>query len=232
MPIDRLLPPLAGLVIAALLVPPQQAPAPVEKLGPTTYRVARMRVDTARREVVVPGTINPAEILEFLASTKDGMKAYESAMSLDTDAISFNATMLLIGLDPSRSRPAMRQFDQTPPQGDPVEIEIAWQAGATTQRVKAEDLIFDQRAKQTLRTNPWVYTGSTFYDDGAGRRYLAETDGVLIGFMHGPQAIIDHPLNDLISGYGSVVLNPQLQLKPGTAVTVTIRALPVDRKQP
>ncbi len=49
--------------------------------------------------------------------------------------------------------------------------------------------------------------------------------------MHGPQAVIDHPLNDLIGGYGYVVLNPKFDLKPDTQITVTIRALPTERKQ-
>lgn len=211
-----------------------QAPvpqAPVEKLSASSYRVGKMRVDTARREVVVPGTINPAETLEFLASTANGLKAYESAFSLDTNAISFNAAMLLIGLDPARARPSMMQFDSTPPQGDPVEIEVEWQSGGRTHRVKAEELVFDQRSKTPLRSSPWVYTGSTFAEDGVGRHYRAELDGVLIGFMHGPQPVIDHPLNDLIGGYGYVVLNPKFNLKPDTAITVTIRALALERKQ-
>ncbi len=159
---------------------PPPPPSPVEKLSASTYRVGKMRVDTAKREVVVPGTVNPAETLEFLASTSQGLKAYESALSLDANAISFNAAMLLIGLDPSRARPSMMQFDATPPQGDPVEIEVEWQSGGRTQRVKAEELVYDQRSKKPLRSSPWVYTGSTFVEDGVGRRYRAELYGVLI----------------------------------------------------
>lgn len=225
---------LAGLAIAAVMAAPQQQqppPSPVEKLSASTYRIGKMRVDTAKREVVVPGTVNPTETLEFLASTTMGLKAYESALSLDTNAISFNAALLLIGLDQARARPAMMQFDATPPQGDPVEIEVEWHSGGRTQRVKAEELIYDQRSKKPLRSSPWVYTGSTFVEDGIGRHYRAEMDGVLIGFMHGPQAVIDHPLNDLIDGYGYVILNPKFDLKPDTAVSVTIRALPLERKQ-
>ena len=45
--------------------------------------------------------MNDVEMLEFVANTINGAKAYESALTLQTDAISFNAALLLIGLDPA-----------------------------------------------------------------------------------------------------------------------------------
>jgi hypothetical protein len=204
-------------------------PAPVEKLGPTTYRIGQMHVDTAQREVAVPGTVNGVSVLEFVANTLGGMKAYETALTLNTNAISFNAALLLIGLDPSRGRPALLQFDPTPPEGDPVDITVDWQQVGKPRRARVEELLYDRRTKRTLPEGPWVYTGSRFVDLGVngGRQYLAELDGVLIGFMHGPQAIIDNPRNDAAQGYGAIVLNPALGLAPETPVTLTIRALPV-----
>jgi hypothetical protein len=232
----NILSPLQGLLIAGWLLlslqaPAQPAAAPVEKLGPSSYRIGRVQLDTVRREVVVPGKVNAAATLEFLAGTVNGLKEYETLLSLDVSAVSFNTAMLLIGLDPSHARLPAMQFDPQPPRGDPVEISIEWQDGSRRRRVTAEELIWDQRTKKTLREGPWVYTGSGFIDDGNGKRYLAELDGVLIGFMHGPQSIIDSPLNDAITGYGSFVLNPNLGLKENTSVSVTIKALPLDRKQ-
>ena len=108
----------AAVALGAQAAP--EKPAPVEKLGPNSYRIGRMRIDTAKREVVVPGTVNPVSVLEFVANTPQGVKAYESAFTLDTSAISFNAALLLIGLDPSRARPSQVQFDPAPPSGDPA----------------------------------------------------------------------------------------------------------------
>lgn len=242
------LPPLLGLLIGLaaaiqsqqLPVPPvqdpvvptgQEKPAPIEKLGPSTFRLGKMRVDTAMREVVVPGTINAATTLEFVANTLGGLKAYESAMTLETNAVTFNAAMLLIGLDPSRARPAQVQFDPNAPQGDPVEITVEWRDGGRTRRIKAEELLWDERIKKPLQNERWVYTGSTFIEDGTGKRFLAELDGVLIGFMHGPQAIIDTALNQAVGGYGSITLNTRLGLQENTPVSVTIKALPLEQKQ-
>ena len=210
--------------------PPSKKPAAIERLSPTTYRVGQMRVDTAKREVATPGTLNEVTVLEFVANTKRGAKAYESAITLDTNAVSFNSALLLIGLDPSHARPAAMQFDRTSPQGDPVELFVEWSLKGKPRRVRVEEFLFDRRTKKTVREGPWVYTGSTFIDTGQGEgktTYLAELDGVLIGFMHGPQAVIDSPRNDAVDGFGAIVVNPNLQIPAGTAVTLIVKALPV-----
>lgn len=210
--------------------PPGTKPAAIEKVGATAYRIGGMLVDTAKRDVRVPGFFNSVPTLEFVANTKGGYKAYESAMTLETNAVNFNAAMLLIGLDPAHAKPAAFQFDPTPPQGDPVEIHVEWQSRGRTRRVLVEELLYDSRTKKTLKEGPWIYTGSSFIDDGGnGRQYLAEMDGVLIGFMHGPQAIIDNPRNDAVGGFGSIILNPALGVAENTPLTLTVKALPLDK---
>ena len=205
---------------------PSPAGSPVEKLGDHTYRIGQLRVDTARREVSVPGTLNEITTVEFVANAKDGVKAYESAVTLDTDAVSFNAALLLIGLDPARGKPSKMQFDPVPPEGDPVELLIEIPDGARLRRQHLEEILFDQGTKKALTAGPWVYTGSTFVTTADGSRFMAEADGVLIGLMHGPSAIIDNPRNDLLGRFGAIILNPKL-VKAGTKVSVIVRALPL-----
>jgi hypothetical protein len=77
-----------------------------------------------------------------------------------------------------------------------------------------------------LKKGPWVYTGSTFFKGPDGiDRYQAEVDGVLIGFMHAPQLVIDNPRSDALDGFGYYVLNPEIGLKPGMPITLTVTAL-------
>jgi hypothetical protein len=192
------------------------------KIDASTYAIGEMRVDTARKTLTVPGTVNDVSILEFVANTTNGMKAYETAITLNTNAVSFNAAMLLLGVDPARGKPSKVQFDPTPPSGDPVEITVTYSSPAGSRTAPIEELLFDQRTKRTVPAGSWVYTGSSFLTDG---RFLAELDGVLIGLMHGPQAIIDNASNVAVGGYNSIVLNPNLGLKPGSPVTITVRSL-------
>ena len=141
---------------------PTPAPSPVERLGPNRVRVGNIRVDTAKKELSVDGVVNEVLMLEFLANTKDGFKAYESALELDTNAINFNVACLLIGLDNAGAVVSRYQFDPLPPQGYPLELFIEWDSGGTRRRIRAEQLVYNKVTKQTLTEGPWVYTGSVF----------------------------------------------------------------------
>jgi hypothetical protein len=209
--------------------PPPITPPPLSKLGPNLYRIGEIRVDTAKREASVAGKVNAVQTLEFVANTRGGSKAYESALTLDTHAIAFNAAMLLIGLDKAHSRVPTQHFDPEPPQGDRVAIWIDWKRGAEFVRTPVEQLLFDQQAKRPIPASDWVYTGSFFVADGphlaGGTRYLADIDGVLIGFVHSPAPIIENVAGAGVQRYGSIVLNPNLGLEPEAAVTLTVKAL-------
>jgi hypothetical protein len=207
--------------LGAQPAPPRQVP-PVEKLGTSLFCVGSVRVDTARREVTVPGKVNQVTVLEFVANTRNGVKAYESAVTVDADAVTFNTALVLIGLDKSHARVPTQHFDPVPPAGDAVEIWIEWDL-PRPQRMRIEKLLFDKKSGRTLPEGPWIYTGSTFLEDG---RYLAELDGVLIGFVHSPAPIIENPLPSGVGNYGSIVLNEALGLKVGQPVRVIVKALP------
>ena len=91
--------------------------------------------------------------------------------------------------------------------------------------VVAEHLLLDQRSRKTLAVGPWVYTGSTFYDNGTEKVFMAEQDGVLVGLMHGPAAVIENPRNDAVDGYGHFVINTGLGLRPGSKVSLVVTAI-------
>jgi hypothetical protein len=201
---------------------PPKPSEPVERLGPTQYRVGRVHVDTATRQVSVAGHVNAVSTLEFVANTRGGFKAYESAITLDTDGVDFNVGLLLIGLDVSHSRVPKQHFDPTPPEGDRVSIAVEWTRGAERVRIPAEQLMFDKVAQQPVPTGTWVYTGSAILPDG---RYLANVDGVVIGFVHSPAPIIEHVAGAGVNRYGQIVLNPNLGLEPDMPVTLNVQAV-------
>lgn len=203
--------------------PPAVPPPKVEKLGPNLFRIGQVRVNTTTREVSVIGTVNSAPIIEFAVNSKGGMKAYESALTLDTDAISFNAALVLVGLDRKNAKIAHSHFDPAQVAGDPVDVTVEWKTtDGRTERMPLNQLIFDKATTQPVAGNKWVYTGSTFWADG---RYGAAEEGVLIGFAHTPNSIIESVGGVGLGRYGSIVVNPGLGLTPGLAVTLTVKAL-------
>jgi len=196
---------------------PQAAPVAVERLGKDLFRLGQVRVNTATREVTVPGSINPVSTLEFLANTPRGLKAYESALTLESDGVTFNTALVLIGLERSNARLLPNKTID----GDRVELWVEI-PGPPVKKFRAERLVFDRATNQELPVSHWVYSGSMFQPNG---RYLSDVDGVLIGFVHSRAAVIEHPETVGVGRYGSVVLNPNLGLQPGAAVTLTVKAL-------
>ena len=208
-------------------VPQAPATSAVQKLRDGLYRVGTITVDIAKKELTVACSINSdVTTLEFVANTRGGNKAYESALTIDADAVSFNAALLLLGLDPSHARVPTRHFDPVAPKGDPLEISLDWQAADGPHHAPIERLLYDERSRATLAEGPWVYTGSTFIDG----RYLAALDGVLIGFVHSPSPVIENPRPGAVDAYGSIVLNKDFVVARGAALTLTIKALPVKKR--
>lgn len=202
--------------------PPRTVP-PVERLGDNLLRVGKIEVDTKQRQISVAGTINEVQALEFIATATGGFKAYESALTLDTDAITFNLALLLIGLDRKGAYVPQKHFDPVPPRGDALDIWVEWDVNGKRVRVRAEELVYNSTTKQTLAPDSWVYTGSTFVPDS--NAYMADLEGTLIGFVHTPAPVIEHS-GSLGGPYGANRLNPELKLLAGAAVTMTIRARP------
>lgn len=201
---------------------PAPAPSPAERLGRDLVRVGTILIDTAKKELTVGGFVNDVGGLEFLANTKGGFKAYESALELDTNAVNFNVACLLIGLDNTGAVVSRFQFDPQSPQGHPVEMFVEWDEGGVRRRIRAEQLIYNRVTKETLSEGPWVYTGSVFLQ---GNVYMAENEGTLVGFMHTTAPIIESPRPNA-GKWGDSTINPELNLKPGTQVKMIVRALP------
>jgi hypothetical protein len=208
--------------------PPQQATlppkAPIERIGPNRLRIGTMEVDTAKREVVVMGTVNDAPVVEFVANAVKGIKAYESAITLDADAINFNVALVLIGLDRANAKPSQTHFDRNAVAGDRVAVTVEWKGENGIEKGPIERLLFDKQTNGPVAPTDWVYTGSTFTPDG---QYLAHSDGTLIGFAHAPGSIIESAQGIGLGRYGTIGQNPRI--KPGTRVTVRITAAPVSR---
>jgi hypothetical protein len=230
-------------------------PPPVKKLSDNLVQIGNIIVNTQKKELTVSGKILPtkigsssssgvdpepdskqppassvsptppeeSKILEYLATSRNGGKSYESAIELNTDATTFNFALIMIGLEKSHAVLPKTHFDRDQVKGDPVEIWVEWDK----HKIRAEEMLYDQRTKTVPKMGEWVYTGSVVLPDG---RYLAEMDGCLIGFVHDPDTIIENSIGGGLNAYGSIQLNPNLKLTANTAVKITVKALQKEKK--
>lgn len=199
---------------------PRLAPL-VEDLGDGLYRIGQITVDKPGRSFSLPGKIinlGMADMpLEFLAVAKDGPMGYESILELEADAIEFNLACILIGLDDSHAVAPRGRFDPTPVDGDPIELRLTL-ATMTGERQLPVSAILKLPDEAPV-TDEWVYTGSYFFSDG---QYAAQQIGLLIGFVHDPESIIQHRTGLGLEGYGAVTFRASQDILPGMPVTLTV----------
>ncbi len=169
-------------------------PPAVAKLGPGLYRIGEITVDTAKREASVAGKVNAVETLEFVANTRDGLKAYESALTLDTYAVTFNAAMLLLGLDKDHAeflsnisfRPHHKGIASTSGSSGRGTGHVSGHRPSSCSSTRRPASQFP-RASGCIPDQRSVPEGPT----QKSTRYVADIDGVLIGFVHSPAPIIE-----------------------------------------
>ncbi|HBB40799.1 MAG: hypothetical protein COW73_09605 [Nitrospirae bacterium CG18_big_fil_WC_8_21_14_2_50_70_55] len=195
----------------------------VQDLGNGRFRVGLIEVDRNQRRFTVPAEVHQEEgTQEFVLCTKGGYKGYESVLEAGATAYEFNVACLLIGLDAKHARTPQYHFDPTGVTGDKVEVSLAWGKDKEHRQVTAAEAVKDLRSGKALNATSWVYTGSTFTPDGT---YMAQTDGVLIGFVHDPAEIITLAAGTQQGDYGSLVPNTGVLPKKGTRVTVEVKAV-------
>jgi len=195
----------------------------VQELGHGRFRVGLIEVDRNRRRFTVPAVVHQVEgPQEFILSTQGGYKGYETTLEAGATAYEFNVACLLIGLDPKAAHTPRYHFDPTRTAGDPVAVAVVWREGGKEHRSAAADLVKDRRTNKPLPATGWVYTGSTFTPDGA---YMAQMDGVLVGFVHDPAEIITLATGTSQTDYGNLIPNTQALPAKGTRVTVEVRAV-------
>lgn len=212
----------AGQAVAQLPGEPQTAPV-IEELGEQRYRIAEIEVDKAAGEFTVAGTVLRDEPpLEFLVIANDSSKGYESLLAVNADAFEFNLACILIGLDTRHSAPPEQRVDGEPMKGDPVEVTVSWLKDGKRVSVDGTQLLLLGDAPKPVASRDWVYTGSADLPDG---RYLAALSGILIGFFHRDESIIEHKQGLGLGNYGAVLINTELMPAVGTPIELTVRNL-------
>ena len=197
----------------------------LENLGDQRYRIGgRIEVDKARQSFTVPGVVidlGPENMpLEFLVIAKGGVKAYESLLEMDANALEFNLACILVGLSARNAVPPRRRFDPAPVEGDRVALWVSWEENGRAFRKKISELI--QMAGQIPVSDEWAYTGSFFFRDN---QYAAQALGLLVGFVHHPASIIQHRSGLGLGNYGAVTYRRSAGPPPGSSFLLTVERL-------
>jgi hypothetical protein len=228
-----------GTVAVAQEQPSMPAGPPAMKsLGNERYQVGTIVVDRAAGSFAVPGRVLHLDEapLEYIATSPNGMKAYETLLEVDATGTEFNLACILLGLENAERRRPDYQFDRRPPAGPAVQLQVRWQSeGRAVTHSIHEVLRFDGEGGPPRPPPPpgapgapdgpvpaeeWVYIGS--YNRPDGGAYVADGTGTLVGFVHDPASIIEHRSGLGIGAYGSVRGNAEVLPPVGSAIELVV----------
>ena len=197
----------------------KQSPA-VQKIGPDEYKVGSLVINKKKREMYISGSVNmQAGLVEYLACTQaEAGKLHESVLKLEANPSDIQVALLLLGFQPKNN--LKFQGDPTIPEGDFLEIWVEWElANRKKNKIRGEELVYDQNMKKSMDKTPWVFTGSQIMDG----RFMADIEGSIIATFRDPFALINNPLP---SGADDTiyVCNEKVVPSQGTKILLTITA--------
>jgi len=195
------------------------------EIGPNRYQLGSTVIDTDRRTVSCPGTVNIRQggPIELLACTQAG-KVHESILVLECRPIEVQLALLLLGVEPGRN-PAVDYangpgWDQLPT-ATLLGITVQWEEPATDEKparlvsCPAEELLYNVKTGGVQGAARWAFTGSRWVEG----RFGAEVTGSIIVTYHDPLGVIElaeEEVND------DTYFNANEELLPEVGATVTV----------
>jgi hypothetical protein len=233
-----------GVLSLLLMVPPRsggQPPPrtatnePLTQISRDIFQLGGVRLDKSRKTVQFPAQLNMKDnVIEYLLVNARG-KTYESLLRTDVEPYYIHLAMLLIGAKGAPQTAALLNAPSqpfhinhpnagtnSPPalaiQGDPVTIELAWQAADGRKNLRAEDCIMNLATKTNASRGPWTYNGSRVIDGV----FVAQRESSIVAMIDDIDAMVNNPRpgsdNDQIWEINSNLLPPT-----NTAVEVTFK---------
>lgn len=175
-------------------------PPTIREVSPGVFQVGGVKLEKAARRVSFPAKVNMDDgPLEYLLVTTMG-KTHESVLKTDIEPHHLQVAMLLLGAKGMQAAPltnapsggpiTQAQGERNPPlPGEPVLVEVAWTQAGKPQRRRAEEMVFNKRAKEPMTRGPFTFTGSRVWQG----KFIAQTEGSLIALITDPDAVFNNP---------------------------------------
>ncbi len=191
-----------------------------KEISEGVYQVGNVRLDTNKKEVVIPGEINIATgdtIIEFFACGLLG-PSHESILMLDTEPLSIFVALGLLELKPGMNLET--QGDPHDPEGSDVQVWVEWKQGDKVVSKTAHELVWNKFTKQPMEKTHWVFTGGRIRTN----QLTSQLTHNIIAVHRDPDSILNHPLPGGIDDR-TYRVNTDVVPPKGTKVKVIIRPI-------
>jgi hypothetical protein len=158
----------------------------VEAEGPGRYRIGPVTLDSTRRTVTLPATVNmDTGAVEYALVTESG-KVHEAIFSTAANPMQIHLACLLLGVSPEKA-------DAAPSTPRQVRVTVTWETNGPPAEhdlsqmvVQSEDPIRTEGGS-TLPLAPWNYTGSVMDAHG----FAAAREGSIISLISDQAALLN-----------------------------------------
>ena len=165
--------PLLAANLALCAEPPTNAPPSlVRPTGPGAFQIGEVHLDSGKREISFPATVNMREgQVEYLVVSAIG-KLHESIFKTAAEPFHIHTAVLLLTGENNTNRPPVFVLVESLGQSRP-----------------AAELIRNTEKDAPLQLPSWRYQGSSI-NEGS---FLAQRDGSIVAVIEDRDALIDNP---------------------------------------
>ncbi|HEX4122157.1 MAG TPA: YdjY domain-containing protein [Verrucomicrobiae bacterium] len=224
--------PIAGMALLLAIAAAGAGPtnAPLRQIGPNVFELGAVQFDKSQKTLRFPTQLNMKEgLIEYLLVSGQG-KTYESLLKTDANPYDIQLALLFLGAKGAPQTPALLAMPNEPfhvnhpgqpalsIMGDPISIELSWEAGGRKNHARAEDWIVNLSTKTNVARGSWTFNGSRVVNGV----FLAQRDGQIVAMIDDIDAMVNNPRqghdNDQIWQINSNALPPL-----NTTVEVTFK---------
>lgn len=188
----------------------------IQPLPDGRLKIGSVTLDKAQRQLSFPARVNLRDVLiEYAVVGKIG-KLHESLLVTDTLPTHVHIAMLLLGTKDLRPKSEEKRL----PPGQPIDIQIRWEASGKQEQGHLEDWIIIEQNKQPIGRGMWVYSGARI-DDGY---FTANTNESIVAIILDIDALANNPRSG--NENDEIWFPNESRVPPvGTPVEVTFRLL-------
>ena len=170
-------------------LPPALIAEPLSKVIQTLpdgrLRIGAVILDKAKRQLSFPARVNLRDVLiEYAVVGKIG-KLHESLLATDVPPTHIHIAMLLLGTKDLRPKSEEKRL----PPGQPIDIQIRWEASGKRHEGPIEDWIIIEQDKRPIGRGMWVYSGARI-DEGY---FTANTNESIVAIILDIDALANNP---------------------------------------
>lgn len=198
----------AGLALGCLSAAAQEAagekkaPKPqaqVTKIGEHRYRLGEITFDAKSREIRLPVLMNMREggPIEYLLVHENGA-VHEALLTTKVRGLNLQVVLKLLRYEagegdlfdaflPEEERRQKIESAKETERGDALDLVVSWERGDEHHEHPVADWILDAETSGSMTDEPWILTGSHFYNG----HFLADTEGSLVGIYLDQSALFN-----------------------------------------